>query len=339
MGDPAPGVVVRHERAFAAYRMDVLHSAAVSVVVFVAVAAMESARGGYFANTWSWSTAGFAWTALIALLLRRDRIFDRWSLAFVGLLAAFAGWTLLSLAWASSGAPVFEAERVLVYATGAAAVLLMARNRDFPLLLGGVLAAIAVIDVYSLGTRLFPDKLGSFDSTAQYRIAAPIGYWNGVGLVSVIAIVLAVALAAQGRRVVARALAASSLPVVSMTLDVTFSRSSLIVLALAVLVVLALDGRRLHRDRELSRASRLPASPVWIGSRSASLGTLGTSVTARHMTVVASPRRSRCRRGLSRDRCAASRLWATHHGRPIRAAHLRRRPRASCRGCRVGRAH
>ena len=175
---------------------------------------------------------------------------------------------------------MFEAERVLVYATGAAAVLLMARNRDFPLLLGGVLAAIAVIDVYSLGTRLFPDKLGSFDSTAQYRIAAPIGYWNGVGLLSVIAIVLAVALAAQGRRVVARALAAASLPVVSMTLYFTFSRGSLIVLALAVLVVLALDGRRLH----LVTASCLVLAPaglsVWIGSRSASLGTLGTSVTA-----------------------------------------------------------
>ena len=280
MGEPAPGVVVGHERAFAANRIDVLHSAAVSLVVFVAVAAMESASGGYFPNTWGWSTAGFAWTALVALVLRRERIFDRWSLALVGLLGAFAGWTLLSLAWAPSGAPVFEAERVLVYATGAAAVLLIARKRDVSLVLGGVLAAIAVVDVYSLGTRLFPDTLGSFDSTAQYRIDLPIGYWNGVGLVSAIAIVLAVAFAVHGGRVAGRALAAATLPVVSATLYFTFSRGSLIVLALAGLVMVALDGRRL----QLLTVGCLVLAPaalvVWIGSRSASLGTLGTSVTA-----------------------------------------------------------
>ncbi|HEX7526356.1 MAG TPA: O-antigen ligase family protein [Gaiellaceae bacterium] len=279
MGNAAADLEVVSERTFAADRTGALRSASVFAGVFVAVAAMESANGGYFPNTWGWSTAGFAWAAVIALLLRRERIFDRWSLALVGLLAAFAGWTLLSLAWAPSGAPVFEAERALVYATGAAAVLLVARSRDVPLLLGGVLAAIAVVDVYSLGTRLFPDKLGSVDASAGYRIAAPIGYWNGVGLVSVIAIVLAVAFAAHGGRVVARALAASSLPVVSATLYFTFSRGSLIVLALAVLVMLALDGRRLQLVTGGCLVLAPAALAVWIGSRSA-VGTLGASVTA-----------------------------------------------------------
>jgi len=217
---------------------------------------------------------------VIALLLRRERIFDRWSLALVGLFAAFAGWTLLSLAWAPSGAPVFEAERALLYATGAAAVLLIARSGDVPFLLGGVLAAVAVVDVYSLGTRLFPDKLGSFDATAAYRIDLPVGYWNGVGLVSVMAIILAVAFAAHGGRVVARALAAASLPVVSATLYFTFSRGSLIVLALAVLVMLALDGRRLQFVTGGCLVLAPAALAVWIGSRSAALGTLGASVTA-----------------------------------------------------------
>ena len=270
MGNAAADLEVAPRRTSAADRTGALRSAAVFAGVFVAVAAMESANGGYFPNTWGWSTAGFAWAAVIALLLRRERIFDRWSFALVGLLAAFAGWTLLSLAWAPSGAPVLEAERALVYATGAAAVLLVARSRDVPLLLGGVLAAVAVVDVYSLGTRLLPGKLVSFDATA-YRIDAPIGYWNGVGLVSAIAIVLAVAFAAHGGRVVARALAAASLPVVSATLYFTFSRGSLIVLALAALVMLALDDRRLQLVTVGCLVLVPTALAVWIGSRSAAL--------------------------------------------------------------------
>jgi hypothetical protein len=277
VGNATADLEVARERTSAGYWTGVLRSAAVFAGVFVAVAAMESANGGYFPNTWGWSTAGFAWAAVIALLLRREPIFDRWSLALVGLLAAFAGWTLLSLAWAPSGAPVFEAERVLVYAAGAAAVLLVARSRDFPLLLGGVLAAIAVVDVYSLGTRLFPDKLVPFDATA-YRIDAPIGYWNGVGLVSVIAIILAVAFAVHGDRVVGRALAAASLPVVSTTLYFTFSRGSLIVLALSALLMLALDGRRLQLVTGGCLVLAPAALAVWIGSRSA-LGVLGTGLT------------------------------------------------------------
>src|SRR4051794_6875113 len=98
MGDTAAGLSVVPAPVAASYRLEGLRSVGLFVGLLVAIAATEAAHGGYFPDAWGWTTAAFAWVAAVALLLRRERIFDRSSLAFTALLAAFAGWTLLSLA-------------------------------------------------------------------------------------------------------------------------------------------------------------------------------------------------------------------------------------------------
>lgn len=246
----------------------------------VSVATLASAKGGYFPSSWSWACLAFASSAGAALLLRAPTRLGRPSAVFLGLLLALVVWTVLSLVWSPSGAPVFEAERTLVYLTGAGAVLVAVRRRTVLQLLGGVLGGLVLVDLYALGTRLLPDRLGSLDALAANRLATPIGYWNGLAMATVIAILLALGIAARGRTVVGRAAGGCVLPVLLATLYFTFSRGSWIVLGLALLALLAFDGRRLQLVTVSAFVAAPAALAVWLGWRSSALGTEGGMVAA-----------------------------------------------------------
>ena len=106
------------------------------------------------------------------------------------------------------------------------AVLALAPARPVRPLLGAVLAAVTLDCAYALATRLFPGRIGSYDSLAVYRLSTPIGYWNGLGVFAAIGAVVALGFAARGTRPVTRALAAASLLVLVPTLYFTFSRGA-----------------------------------------------------------------------------------------------------------------
>ena len=256
-------------------------------IVFVAsavvVATLAATKGGYFWSSWSWACLALAASTTAALLIRTPTRLGLPSAAFLGLLLAFVGWTLLSLAWSPSGAPVFEAERTLVYATGVAAVLVAVRRRAVPALLGGVLLGLALIDLYALGTRLLPDRLGSPQTSAADRLAAPIGYWNGLGAATVLAALLALGFAVRGRTVVSRAASALTLPALLPALYFTFSRGSWIALAFALLVLVAVDARRLQLVTVSAFVLAPTAVALVLAWRSSALGrTGGTLAAAEH---------------------------------------------------------
>jgi len=171
---------------------------------------------------------------------------------------------------------VFEAERALVYPVGVAR-----RSSSFA---GGAAAApcgrargIVAVDLYALGTRLLPDRLGAYDPSAPYRLAIPVGYWNGLGILSVMGVLLALALALRSRTAAARAVAAATLPVLLATLYFTYSRGSLLSLALALALVVALDPRRLQLVTVAAVVAAPGALGVWLASRSHALTTQGSS--------------------------------------------------------------
>src|SRR5204862_76074 len=83
--------------------------------------------------------------------------------------------------------------------------LLFVRRRTVPALIGGVLTAITAISAYSLATRLFPDRIGTFDPLAVYRLEEPIGYWNALGIFADMDVLLALGVAARGRSTIAPA--------------------------------------------------------------------------------------------------------------------------------------
>jgi general stress protein CsbA len=246
---------------------------AVFIGTGLAVALLASANGGYFPSSWSWACLAFSLISG-ALIVGTASRFSRTAGVFLGLFALLVAWSLASAGWFSSGAPVFAAERTFVYLSGAAAALLAVRRRTIPALLGGALGGLVVIDLYALGTRLLPDRLGRGTVVAD-RLAAPIGYWNGLGLATGIAALLALGFALRGSSPVSRCVAASVLPVLLPTLYFTFSRGSWIVLAIGLVVLVAFDERRLQLIAIGLPLSVPAAVVVWLAWRSSALNTAG----------------------------------------------------------------
>ncbi len=161
-----------------------------------------------------------------------------------------------------------EAERGLLYvAAAAAAIVLLSFREAFAALLGGVVAGVVALSAYALATRLFPGRIGgAYDPSSGYQLAEPLGYWNALGLLAAVAILLAAGFAAHGAHLLTRMLAASSLVVLLPTLYFTFSRGALAALVLGALAQVLGDPRR----------ARLLASGLLLGLPAA-LGVLQAS--------------------------------------------------------------
>src|SRR5215210_239028 len=217
---------------------------AAPLVALLTVGLLAADQGGYFPSSWGWAAIATLW-ALGLWLIVGTRIdaarLDAW---LVGALAAFTAWVALSIAWSDSTTPsVQELERALVYVSALGAVLVLVRRSGAQLLAAGVAAAIVLVSLYSLCTRLFPDRLGVFDSVSGYRLSEPIGYWNGLGIFVAIGVLLAFGFAARANNVAGRLLAAASLAVLMPTLYFTFSRGAWIALGIGCLCAFAYDCR------------------------------------------------------------------------------------------------
>jgi tetratricopeptide (TPR) repeat protein len=237
-------------------------------VGLIGVVGVASASGGYFQTSWGWSALAMAWAAALAFLLRSEHDFGWLDAAYLGLVGLFVGWIWLSATW-SQAAPksILEGERGLVALTGVAAGLAIVSRRSVPHLLGAVAGGISLIAAYALATRLFPDKVGTFDSVASYRLEAPLGYWNALGIFAVIGALLCLGFAARGRTYVGRALAAGALAILVPTLYFTYSRGSWFALAVGLTAALLLDPRRLQLVTALVVLAPVPALEVWLASR------------------------------------------------------------------------
>jgi hypothetical protein len=240
--------------------------------VFIAVASLAAASGGYFPTSWGWSGLAFFWAAAAALILRTSTTISRLELTFLGLVTALVGWTWLSTLWSLDvGSSVLEGQRGLVLIGAVAAALALAPARPVRPLLGAVLAATTLVCSYGLATRLFPDQVGSYDSLAVYRLNTPIGYWNGLGVFAALGAVLALGLAARGVRPATRGLAAASLLVLVPTLYFTFGRSAWLSVLIGLVVLFALDPRRLQLAATSLCVLPWPAIAVGVASRSHAL--------------------------------------------------------------------
>ena len=220
--------------------------AAPFLAALIAVAGLGAADGGYFPSDWGLATLGFTLIVVTLVLVTDASRPSELELAFLGGLALLAGWAALSSLWSpGAGAPVLEAERGILYVAATAAALLLLSTREAAAgLLGGVVAGAVLVSLYALGTRLFPGHVGgAYDPSSGYQLAEPIGYWNALGLLTALAILLAFGFAAHGH-VATRALAGAALVILLPTLYFTFSRGALIALTGGAVVQAALDPRR-----------------------------------------------------------------------------------------------
>jgi hypothetical protein len=167
----------------------------------------------------------------------------------LGGLAGLAALTVASIAWAPlAGAALDDAQRMLLYlgAFVAGVAFLRADRAIEPALAAGAL----VVVVYGLSERLLP---GLFDldqsQTAGGRLEQPITYWNAVGAVAAMGLVLCTRMAADERRPTAlRAGAAAAAAPLGAAIYLTFSRGAIAAVAagLLVLVLLAADRAQMR---------------------------------------------------------------------------------------------
>jgi hypothetical protein len=122
-----------------------------------------------------------------------------------------------------------------------------------------------------VATRLFPERLGSFDPVSAYRLGAPLGYWNALGILVVIGILLALGIANAGKTLLARAFAGASLVPLSTALFFTYSRGAWIALILGLSAQIALERRRLQLITTMLIVGIAPALAVWLSARSSAL--------------------------------------------------------------------
>ena len=245
---------------------------AMAAAAFVAVAGLASANGGFFPSSWGWAAVGLFWLAVVTLIVGTVERPSKAELAFAGAAVLVTAWTWTSIAWSSDRTQsVLEGERALVPVAALAAVYCLAGRRPVGPLVGAVFAAIVAVSSYALLTRLFPDWIGAYNRLGVYRLATPIGYWNGLAIFAAMGGLLAVGIAARTERAWARVLAAASLVVLAPTIYFTFGRGSWIALGAGLIVLIAIDPRRLRTITSVLAYAPVPAAGVVLASRSSAL--------------------------------------------------------------------
>jgi len=231
---------------------------------FIPVAALGSAQGGYFATSWGWAALCLFWASAVALVVAPAIRLAIGEIAFVLSWALLAAWICLSLLWSTDQPQtMYEIERVAVYISGVVALVVFASSRTVPYLLGGLVCAIGAVSTFSLATRLFPGHIRVFDPTATYRLAQPLGYWNGLSVFCAIGVVLAVGYAARGRSPGVRAGAAALVPLLLATFFFTFGRTGWLALAAGLIAAVLCDRRRLQLVAVVLLLLPVAALAVW----------------------------------------------------------------------------
>ncbi|HEV7565005.1 MAG TPA: hypothetical protein VGO31_03480, partial [Microbacteriaceae bacterium] len=244
------------------------------VIALVLVpAATAAANGGYFASSWGWTAIAFGW--LLALTVGGRTPSGR---LMVGALALFVLWTWFSTFWSpDSTVSILQGEQMLVLLLGVAAFMVVVDRESLSTALVALVAGTAIICLYSLSTRLFPDQLSGNDAVQGYRLTRPLGYWNALGLYAAIGLAAAVGLAIHGPRIT-RAVMAATVPVFALTVYFTYSRGSVLALALGLLVTFVLDERRLNWLLGTLLLAVPAAAVVLVASRSGPLTKSGHTI-------------------------------------------------------------
>jgi len=165
---------------------------------------------------------------------------------------------------------------MLVYVAGALAVVTIVGVERVTRLLAGVLTGVTLVCVYALSTRLFPTSTGSGGFAAS-RLSTPIGYWNGLGVLAAMGVMLALVFGARARNGIGRGLASAAVPVLLCTLYFTFSRGAWIALLAGVVVLFAADRERLQLLGAGIAPGLLGAFVVWRASQEDALTHTSTS--------------------------------------------------------------
>jgi O-antigen ligase len=205
--------------------------------------------GGYFAGTPALLAVvvGLALVVRITLAVRPFEGVGGGVALAAGALGLYCAWILLSST--SSDAPargLVDFDRALFY--WLLLVLLGSvrwTGEHVAWAVRGVGLAIVVVCAVALLTRLYPDAINVATAVAEERLSYPLTYWNTLGLMAALGIVLCTHFTASEREPLAvRVLGAAALPLLATTLYFTFSRGAAGVAIIGVLVYAAVARPR-----------------------------------------------------------------------------------------------
>jgi O-Antigen ligase len=216
-----------------------------AVALIGAPTAIAFFSGGYFDRP-RIIAAIAAWALVVVAALFSPRplpVSTPGRVALVGLFL-LCGWTALSITWAPVGGRAQDdLQRLLLYLGVFIAALALLRGAAARRWLEPALALGALVVVgFGLSERLLPDLIELERSrSAAGRLESPILYWNALGAVAAIGVVLTVRLAGDPRRERAlRAAAAAAGVPLGLGVYLSFSRGALAAVAAGLLVLVAL---------------------------------------------------------------------------------------------------
>jgi hypothetical protein len=236
-------VELRHPRAQA---LNGALAAGARVALLAGPTVLGFCSGGYFEDA-RLIAAIVAWVLVAVLAIAVDGSVIPGSAAArlaIGGLAAFTVWVLLSRSWAPMGGPAGEdVQRDVLYLGVLIAGALAWRPRAWATSVEAALAlGIVVVVGYGVLSRVLPGLLDVHTSVyAGGRLDQPLTYWNAMGAVAAIGIVLCARLAGDRLRPDAvRALSAAAAVMLALGLYVTYSRGALAAVGCGLIVLLLL---------------------------------------------------------------------------------------------------
>ena len=190
---------------------------------------------------------GLLWGLGLALAFRvlprskLDASARRIGIAAVALIA----WTALSLIWTESversGA---DLARLLTYVGVVGVSLLGVSRRTWKAAAAGLCVAALVVPVLAVLSRALPDSFPNGSLESLDRLSFPLGYWNALASWAAIATAISLALSADMRSSVVRALALAATPSAGLALYLTYSRGGVLASAIGLGCVLILTRNR-----------------------------------------------------------------------------------------------
>lgn len=205
--------------------------------------------GGFFPGATSLAAAEVTIAAAAMFVLSR-RVLGGVSVPLAIAIAATGGlaaWTLLSAGWSDSSARALpEYTRALLYVSTLALFgLLPFDARRIRLMAYAFAVAIFTVCSFALVARTLPQVIFDPALLEEHRLGYPLTYWNALGLLAGVGILLCGHFACSSRDAPAvRVLGAAAVPLLTLTMYYTLSRGAVWATLGAVVVYLVLGRPR-----------------------------------------------------------------------------------------------
>ncbi len=194
----------------------------------------------------------------------RPKPLSPWATAFLGCLAALAVWCGLSVLWSSEPSNSWDfTNRMLVYVAFAAVGVACGRVVPQAARIADAASALlALVLGWALLAKVVPGLYADYERVARLR--SPVGYWNALAMLAVVAVPLALRLAsARTRSLEVRAAGVLLLYGAGLAVLLTYSRAGVVLAGAAAAAWIATERSRVDAAVALALGA-LPAAGVFL---------------------------------------------------------------------------